>query len=301
MHATRVERAHAKLNLVLRVLAREATGYHGIETLFQRLALHDVVTVTVTPGERSLHCQGPTMPPDGLGPADRNLAWRAAVAYQAAAAWPDGFAIGIEKHIPVGGGLGGGSADAAAVLRALDAMAPSPLGLARLLEIGGSLGADVPFLVAPDALAWAWSRGDRFLPLSPLPPMAVTLVTSRDGVNTGAAYGAIASARANTGGAAPPAARLDPASLTSWHAIASIAANDFEHVVSTMHPGVAAMLPRVRHAATALRREGHPVIGLMSGSGATCFVLHPAGVPPNFGADALPNGVQLLETETIGH
>ena len=124
MDATRVERAHAKLNLVLRILAREASGYHGIETLFQRLALHDVVTVTVAPGHRALHCHGPTMPAGGLGPTDRNLAWRAAVAYQAAAAWPDGFSIAIEKHIPVGGGLGGGSADAAAVLRALDAMAP---------------------------------------------------------------------------------------------------------------------------------------------------------------------------------
>ncbi len=299
MDATRVERAHAKLNLVLRILAREASGYHGIETLFQRLALHDVVTVAVTPGERALHCHGPTMPAGGLGPDDRNLAWRAAVAYQEAAGGPQGFSIAIEKHIPVGGGLGGGSADAAAVLRALDAMAPTPLGLARLLEIGGTLGADVPFLVAPDALAWGWSRGDRFLPLSPLPAVAVTLVTARDGVNTGAAYGAIASARTATGRGAPSAARLDPAALTSWDAVAAIATNDFEEAVPTLHPGVAAVLPLVRRAAGALRREGHPAIGLMSGSGATCFVLHPPDIAEPLGAEALPAGAQLVHTRTL--
>jgi 4-diphosphocytidyl-2-C-methyl-D-erythritol kinase len=300
MAATRVERAHAKLNLILRILAREAAGYHGLETLFQRLALHDVVTVAITPGIRALHCEGPARPPGGLGPDDRNLAWRAAVAYQDAADWPDGFSIDIEKHIPVGGGLGGGSADAAAVLRALDAMAPAPLGLARLIDIGGTLGADVPFLVAPDALAWGWSRGDRLLPIPSLPPMAVTLVTSRDGVNTGAAYGAIAAARADTGGGAPPAVRLAPDAFRSWDTIAQLATNDFESVVPSLHPGVATVLPVVRRAAQALQREGHAAIGLMSGSGATCFVLHPEGVTPPLGADALPDGAHLLRTRTLG-
>lgn len=67
MTAVHVERAHAKINLVLRILAREASGYHGIETLFQRLALHDVVHVQVNDGPSSLHCDGPAMPAAGLG------------------------------------------------------------------------------------------------------------------------------------------------------------------------------------------------------------------------------------------
>ena len=138
-----IERAYAKINLLLRILAREASGYHSIETLFQRLALHDVVHVRVGSMAPSLSCAGPSMPDSGLGPVEQNLAWRAAMAYTAAAAWDTGWEIAIDKHIPVGGGLGGGSADAAAVLRALETMCPSPLGAARLLAVAGTLGADV--------------------------------------------------------------------------------------------------------------------------------------------------------------
>src|ERR671923_2093268 len=138
--------AQAKINLFLRVLAREASGYHSIETLFLRLDLGDVVRVRVGSGvERAVHCHGPVCPADGLGPAERNLAYRAAVAYADATGWPRSFAIDIEKNIPVGGGLGGGSADAGAVLRLLDAMAPRPAG-PGLVELAASLGADVPFM-----------------------------------------------------------------------------------------------------------------------------------------------------------
>src|SRR3982751_6289548 len=127
-------RAQAKINLFLRVLARESSGYHQIETLFCRLALGDDVTVRVGVRGRSLDCNG-ALPSEGLGPVEQNLAWRAAVAYADAASWPIDFAIEIEKRIPVGGGLGGGSADAGAVLRALDALAPSPLAPQALLDI----------------------------------------------------------------------------------------------------------------------------------------------------------------------
>jgi 4-diphosphocytidyl-2-C-methyl-D-erythritol kinase len=99
--------AQAKINLALRVLAREVSGYHQIETLFCRIALADTVVVRIVARERSLDCHGAD-----LGPIEANLAYRAAAAYAAARGWPDGFAIEIEKRIPVGGGLGGGSADA---------------------------------------------------------------------------------------------------------------------------------------------------------------------------------------------
>ena len=149
--------AQAKVNLTLRVLEREASGYHQIETVFQRLALADVVTVRAADG-RSLDTRwtGPGVAPD-LGSVERNLAWRAADAYARATGWPGGFAIEVEKSIPVGGGLGGGSADAAAVLRGLDALAPRPVGPAALVDIGSRLGADVAFLTSPSELA---SPGD---------------------------------------------------------------------------------------------------------------------------------------------
>jgi len=143
--------APAKVNLRLRILAREASGYHQLETIFLRLELADVVRVRRA-RTRSLDVSGAATD-DGLGPTERNLAWRAAVAYGEAAGGHDGWAIELEKRIPVGGGLGGGSSDAAAVLRALDAMAVRPLGESRLLAIAATLGADVPFLTSTSACA----------------------------------------------------------------------------------------------------------------------------------------------------
>ncbi|MCC6245263.1 MAG: 4-(cytidine 5'-diphospho)-2-C-methyl-D-erythritol kinase, partial [Gemmatimonadaceae bacterium] len=125
--------------------------------------------VTAQPNTRTLRCDGPTMPAAGLGAPEHNLAWRAAQAFVDAARWDTGWDIDITKNIPVGGGLGGGSADAAAVLRALNTLCPTPLPLSALCEIGGTLGADVPFLVAGVSRAWGWGRGDRLLVLPALP------------------------------------------------------------------------------------------------------------------------------------
>lgn len=303
---------HAKVNLVLRVLQREASGFHALETLFQALELADVVDVALVDGERTLTCEGPAMPALGLGHSDDNLATRAAVAYGHAARWDTGWHIAIEKNIPVGGGLGGGSADAAAVLRALESLSPHPLGFAALLELAGTLGADVPFLVSGVPLAWAWSRGDRFLPLTPLSRMDVVLVAFADGVSTAAAYGALAHSR----GVVPPEAPVgqraaysqpthgQPVSavqypadaFASWSSVVGLAANDFEQVVPALHAGVARWLPVVRQAARRLVDNGTPAMGLMSGSGATCFVLAPPGAIPDLGS--VP-GVTLVKTRTL--
>jgi 4-diphosphocytidyl-2-C-methyl-D-erythritol kinase len=270
-----VERAHAKINLVLRILAREASGYHGIESLFQRLALHDVVTVALRDGERALTCDGPTMPAGGLGRAEENLAWRAAALYAREARWDTGWVITIDKQIPVGGGLGGGSADAAAVLRAMEAMSPSPLGMPRLLELAGTLGADVPFLTLGVSRAWAWGRGDRLLVLPPLPSVPVTLFTFAEGVNTGAAYGAFAAMRAASGEGVLARA-YDLEAFSTWERIAEVAENDFERVVPAMHAGVAEVLPKLQQMASASKSVA---IARMSGSGATCFLLSQAPPP----------------------
>src|SRR5512132_787775 len=144
MPAARVA-AYAKINLALRILAREASGFHDLETLFCRIALADDVVVRVSDAtDRALTCTGDALPEEGLGAPEENLAWRAAEAYADYDNWPRGFTIEIEKRIPVGGGLGGGSADAGAVLRALNALNPRPLPSAELLAIAGTLGADVP-------------------------------------------------------------------------------------------------------------------------------------------------------------
>ena len=298
--------AHAKLNLVLRVLSREASGYHSIETLFQALELADVVDVSLEENERTLVCRGPAMPGSGLGNSDDNLATRAAVAYTSACKWDTGWNIELEKNIPVGGGLGGGSADAAAVLRAFESLATQPMGNAALMELAGTLGADVPFLLSGASTAWAWGRGDRFLPLTPLPRMDVTLLTFSDGVNTSAAYGAIANARADRSTTTSPLTSAKPRPLgalqypgdafATWSSIVGLAANDFEDVVSALHAGVARWLPVVRQAATRLVEHGTPAIGLMSGSGATCFVLAPPGLIPELHASS---DMRVVKTHTL--
>jgi 4-diphosphocytidyl-2-C-methyl-D-erythritol kinase len=250
--------AQAKINLRLRVLAREASGYHSIETIFQRLDWGDDVAVRVTPG-RSLDCKGSALPAEGLGPVEKNLAYRAARAYADATGWPGGFAIEIEKRIPVGGGMGGGSADAGAVLRALDALAPSPLG-ARLIEIAAGLGADVPFMALETPTALAWSRGERMLAVSPLPSRPVVLLSPGFSVGTAEAYGWVADAR---GPYAPEPALLDSSALSDWDRVAAVATNDFERVVARRHPRIAELVDELASLGAAP--------SMMSGSGSTVF------------------------------
>ena len=98
-------------------------GYHSIETIFARIDLADDVIVRLGASGRSLDCHGAD-----LGPPEQNLAYRAAIAYESATGWPETFAIEITKRIPVGGGLGGGSTRRRGGVRALDALAPQPLG-----------------------------------------------------------------------------------------------------------------------------------------------------------------------------
>ncbi|MBI2407084.1 MAG: 4-(cytidine 5'-diphospho)-2-C-methyl-D-erythritol kinase [Gemmatimonadetes bacterium] len=288
--------AQAKVNLALRILARETSGFHQIETVFQRLALADAVTVREAPG-RSLDVRfGDPARAADLGPVEQNLAWRAAEAYRAVAGWPSGFAIEIEKWIPVGGGLGGGSADAAAVLRALDALAARPLGPAALVDIAARLGADVAFLASPSELALAWGRGERLLDLPPLPIAPVVLVIPSFGVNTGEAYAALAAHRASTN-AAPTAGWRSPRTLGSWNAIAADAVNDFEPVVFERHPTLAT----VRAQLAALPST---IFSLMSGSGSSLFAVQSASSGRNATLGAatkvltLPSGWHAVLTET---
>lgn len=259
MTATARVAAQAKVNLLLRVLAREASGYHSIETVFLRLDLADDVRVRITSGERSLDCAGPAMPAGGLGPTERNLAYRAAVAYADATGWPAGFAIEVGKRIPVGGGLGGGSADAGAVLRALDALSPRPLGSA-LLDLAAPLGADVPFMTAECPMALAWGRGERMLALAPLESRPAVVIAPGFSVATADAYGWLSSSR---GAYATTGALLEPDALATWQAVAAIAHNDFERVIAARHPDIAELVDEL-HSRDAL-------ISMMSGSGSSVF------------------------------
>jgi len=285
--------AHAKVNLMLRILAREASGYHSIETVFQKLALCDYVRVQADVTERSLTCDGPAMPTSGLGAPSENLAWKAAELYMRESGWDTGWSIAIEKHIPVGGGLGGGSADAAAVMTALEAMSPTPFGQSALLEYAATLGADVAFFVSGASLALAWGRGDRLLELPALPRVPVTLYAFANGINTGTAYATVAQQRTISGRGTPAHAYSSDA-FASWLRVSMIAENDFEAVVPAMHAGVSALLPSIRTAAARSRAEGTAAIGMMSGSGATCFTI---GV--NDAVISSDAGARVVQTTTV--
>ena len=253
--------AQAKINLRLRVLAREASGYHSIETVFLRLALADDVVVRVGDDVRgrALECRGAAMPSGGLGAVETNLAYRAACAYGEATGWPDHFAIELTKHVPAGAGLGGGSADAGAVLRALEAMSPAPLGQ-RLVELAPLLGADVGFMTIDSPMALAWGRGERLLPLPVLASRPVVLVTPPFGVSTKDAYGWLARDR---GDYEPCGTVLAPTDLDTWQGIEGVAINDFEEVVGRRHPEIAAMVESLRTAGASP--------AMMSGSGSAVF------------------------------
>ena len=261
--------AQAKVNLRLRILARETSGYHQLETLFLRLVLADELLVRATDGARSLDVDG-DVDPRQLGAAERNLAWRAAASYASATGWPAGFAIELTKRIPVGGGLGGGSADAGAVLRALDAMAPAPVGEPALLAIAARLGADVAFLASSSPFALAWGRGQRLLGLRAPDEREVLLVLPPFAVNTSEAYGWLAAARDVERHSPDTTGMLDAYALGEWPTIARLATNDFEPVVAARHPMIESALARLRELGCAP--------AMMSGSGSSLFGVLPPGV-----------------------
>lgn len=261
--------AQAKVNLRLRILARETSGFHQLETLLLRLELADTVVVRRTPSTRSLDVTGAD--DAAIGPTERNLAWRAAIAYCDVAGWSDGFAIELEKRIPIGGGLGGGSADAGAVLRAMDAMSARPLGEAALLRIAFTLGADVPFVTSGHAYALAWGRGERLLGLKAPPRRGVALIVPDFGVSTREAYSWLEAPRASSVPLGDTGGMLTPALLGDWTRLAALAVNDFEPVVVTRHPILADLLDGLRGMGCAP--------AMMSGSGSVVFGVMPADSP----------------------
>lgn len=278
-------RAQAKLNLWLRVLAREESGYHSIETLFHRIDLADDVTVTLAPpGERSIGCSV------DVGPPEQNLAYRAAEQYCATTKWETGFHIDIVKRIPAGGGLGGGSADAGATLRALATLHRDHF-LDRRLMIAGRLGADVPFLTTEAVAAFAWGRGECMLALMPLPERQVALLVPPFEVATTDAYKWLDEERLERGLAGNGLPRLLHGSdMSGWREVAALASNSF-------------LMPVGRHSADrvtiravlALRKAG-AVLAQMTGSGSTVFGVFDE--TPDVEALARDTGCTVILTRT---
>ncbi len=174
--------APAKLNLTLRVLGRRDDGFHEIDTLMVKLpGLADTLAFSGSDG-LSLSCDDVSLP---VG--EGNLVIKAARAYESAAGIECKFAISLQKRIPHGAGLGGGSSDAAATLLALDALHEGKLGPQRLRELAARIGSDVPFFVEAGA-ARCSGRGEKIEPVVALPQLRILLLKPAFAVETPDAY-----------------------------------------------------------------------------------------------------------------
>ncbi len=195
-------RAFAKINLTLRVLGTRADGFHELQTRFQSLALHDTLTVRRRRGAFQLTCDDPKLPVDG-----RNLVVRAARAVWKASGRrgaPNGVAIDLVKRIPLDAGLGGGSSDAAAALRALGKVWRVDTALLR--AIAPTLGADVPYFLEGGTVLGV-ERGDVLVPQPDARPAWVVLALPDFGVSTAEAY-RVVGRRSRDTDAGPPSGDL---------------------------------------------------------------------------------------------
>lgn len=230
--------AHGKVNLFLRILARESTGRHQIETAFALLELADEIEARRIDAGVTLEVDGPD-----LGPADENLAVRAARAVLAATGDRFGVALKLTKRIPVRAGLGGGSSDGAAALHAVNALAGNAVPRHELLHFAAKLGADVTFFASGAPLAVAWGRGERLFRL-PAPPAAPVLVAIPSvQIATPDAYRWWDEANPTPAARGPVA--LDAEALATWGSIGRLGGNDFESPVFGKHPELRALYERL--------------------------------------------------------
>jgi 4-diphosphocytidyl-2-C-methyl-D-erythritol kinase len=183
--------APAKVNLSLRVLRKRTDGYHDVESLMAPLSLCDTVEIDLHPGAEnfSLTCSDLTLPSDAS-----NLAIIAAREFSSATGVPVGGQIYLDKVIPHGAGLGGGSSDAAAVIRGLNVLTGLHLCSEKLEEIAAGVGSDVPFFIRGGA-AWVRGRGERIEPCELPRQFFLVLIKPPFGVSTAWAYAAWANSK----------------------------------------------------------------------------------------------------------
>ncbi|MER3482770.1 MAG: 4-(cytidine 5'-diphospho)-2-C-methyl-D-erythritol kinase [Meiothermus sp.] len=241
--------AGAKINLGLSVLGKLPNGYHELHTIFAALEVADRIELEPTAEGIQLEIVNSALP---SGPS--NLAYRAARDYLEAAGWPGGVRMVLEKHLPLAAGLGGGSSDAAAVLRGLNELYPANLDLSALAL---KLGADVPFFLG-SPLAEGRGIGEK---LRPLPPMPLEVVLVNPGI-------AVAAADAYKG------LRREEWSpeLNVGDVLGALRAGQEPPYWNTLEGPVSRLEPSLAEVKLELRKAGLFGI-LMSGSGSTLFGL----------------------------
>jgi 4-diphosphocytidyl-2-C-methyl-D-erythritol kinase len=254
--------APAKLNLYLHVLGRRDDGYHLLDSLVAFADIADVVTAG-TADALSLEVTGPFA---GALQADaaENLVWRAATALAARARIEAKAALTLEKNLPVASGIGGGSSDAAAALKALGELWRLDLGERKFQGLAQSLGADVPVCLFGET-AWLGGIGERVAPAPSLPPAWLVLV------NPGVSLGTPAVFKTRTG------AFSEPARFETAPADAAALADLLKARRNDLTPPAVALAPAIADVLRALEAETDALIARVSGSGATCFALFAEG------------------------
>ncbi|MFB0516908.1 MAG: 4-(cytidine 5'-diphospho)-2-C-methyl-D-erythritol kinase [Candidatus Neomarinimicrobiota bacterium] len=276
--------AHAKINIGLRITGRRDDGYHLIHTLFQEIDFGDEVTIsTHSSGETSVEVSGPAA--EGVPSDDRNLCSQAARLLKARLGIDQGVSIRIQKHIPMGAGLGGGSSDAAAVLKGLNELWQVGLTSDQLEEMAARLGADVPFFIR-GGLQLGEGIGEVLTPLERVLPYAILLVIPPFAVDTTWAYGQFASQPSFP---TPPAFdQLITRDPIPWEAFT----NDFEEVVFPRYG-------RLAEIKAALLDQGAVYAGL-SGSGSAVYGFFEQQPDTDSFAERFPD-CQVLAVKSVLH
>jgi len=268
--------AFAKINLNLRVLGTRPDGYHEIDTVLQTISLHDTITVTATESpEIVFSCDDPSLP-TGSG----NLVYRAAESLQARFAPGKGARIWLEKRIPVQAGLGGGSADAAVALAALDHLWQTDAKSYQLLKIGNSLGSDVPFFFSGGTVR-ATGIGSDLTVLPDGPDRFLLVVKPNASIATTEAYKLLKARSLTTVEAKTILSSSERGEISDCFNSKALQ-NDFELVAFQLEP-------EIERAKAALMRAGAEA-ALLAGSGSAVF-----GIFDN--RDAQARAIQMIELE----
>jgi 4-diphosphocytidyl-2-C-methyl-D-erythritol kinase len=259
-------RAPAKINLSLRVVGVRPDGYHELRTIFQSIALHDTLTIRARRGPLALRCDDPACPVDAT-----NLVWRAAERVWAASGRsgaPHGVEIELVKRIPLRAGLGGGSSDAAAALRAFAAL--WRVKADRWHQIAVSLGADVPYFLQGGRVL-GLERGDLLFPLAEPAATFATVAVPPFGISTAEAFDwwdrAGGRAAIRPGGSSQTTGARRKAAIRSASA-PELSGNDLQEPVATRHPEISRLIEllwRAGASEAAMSGSGSAVFGLFTG------------------------------------
>ena len=280
--------AFAKINLRLDILGKRDDGFHELRTIFQTISLHDELRLRASrsPGI-SLTIQGNQ--PLSAEPPQKNLVYRAVEALRHELKIASGVEIALQKTIPAGRGLGGGSSDAAAALLGYLRLTKKKLAAARLLEIASSLGADVPFFLL-GGRALGVNKGDEIYPLPDIPKSQILVVSPKDiYVPTPDAYGWLEAkpfALTNSAGTS----KLFQFCALSWSAQGSGLSNDFERPVFQRYP-------RLDQIKRELLQRGAAEASL-AGSGSAVFGVFPSPAMARRAAVGFPHD-QTFVCETL--